>query len=430
MLKLKTNVLKYKKPDGSMDDIGVVVGGQIVDDALSKTSANPIQNKVVAEEFERISEENAKFSEEFDKIVIVNEDLVNPDEIEKGILAQRVVSGSTIVVVNTSIDYSGFDTTGAIPVKAGEPITAYPYARKFAAFTQDMTYVPYSFVNDKTDGPYTYVPNADGFVRVTFPNSVTYAVYYGDSDKPMTDHGTFVNGHRIYTGSVTDDKLAEPYVKKAFCGKTLMNFGDSIAAGDGNGGKSYADMIANANKMTLYDYALGGATITTLRADNTVQVQIDEAIAEHAGESIDYILLEGGTNDVSTQDVGELVDGYNVTSCDPLKFVGAVETAIYKLRDAFPLAKIIFVSAHQMATRSYERQHLYHDALVPACKKWSVPIVDVFAEGGINSYIDSVVAVCFNLKSDGSGEYDKTHPNAVGYSNFYVPMVEAAMNCH
>lgn len=57
MLKLKTNALKYKKPDGSMDDIGVVAGGQIVDDALSKTSANPIQNKVVAEELERISDE-------------------------------------------------------------------------------------------------------------------------------------------------------------------------------------------------------------------------------------------------------------------------------------------------------------------------------------------------------------------------------------
>lgn len=57
MLKLKTNALKYKKPDGSMDDIGVVAGGQIVDDTLSKTSANPIQNKVVAEEFERISDE-------------------------------------------------------------------------------------------------------------------------------------------------------------------------------------------------------------------------------------------------------------------------------------------------------------------------------------------------------------------------------------
>lgn len=36
-----------------------VLEGQIVDDALSKTSVNPIQNKVVAEEFERISYEVA-----------------------------------------------------------------------------------------------------------------------------------------------------------------------------------------------------------------------------------------------------------------------------------------------------------------------------------------------------------------------------------
>lgn len=61
MLKLKTNALKYKKPDGSMDDIGVVAGGQIADDILSNTSTNPAQNKVVTEEFERISEELNSF---------------------------------------------------------------------------------------------------------------------------------------------------------------------------------------------------------------------------------------------------------------------------------------------------------------------------------------------------------------------------------
>lgn len=57
MITLKTNALKYKKPDGSMSDIGVVAGGQIVDNTLSATSENPVQNKVVTEEIGKLSEE-------------------------------------------------------------------------------------------------------------------------------------------------------------------------------------------------------------------------------------------------------------------------------------------------------------------------------------------------------------------------------------
>lgn len=59
MITLKTNALKYKKPDGSMSDIGVVAGGQIVDNVLSVTSENPVQNKVITEEIEQLRSKKA-----------------------------------------------------------------------------------------------------------------------------------------------------------------------------------------------------------------------------------------------------------------------------------------------------------------------------------------------------------------------------------
>ena len=46
-------------------------------------------------------------------------------------------------------------------------------------------------------------------------------------------------------------------------GKSILNFGDSISAGDGNNGIGYSELLSNKNGMTCYDYAVGGATITS-----------------------------------------------------------------------------------------------------------------------------------------------------------------------
>lgn len=69
MLKLKTNALKYKNKDGSMVGIDVIGSEQAVDSELSTESTNPVQNKVVAEEFERLSEENAYLKEALELIL-------------------------------------------------------------------------------------------------------------------------------------------------------------------------------------------------------------------------------------------------------------------------------------------------------------------------------------------------------------------------
>lgn len=57
MIQLKTNTLKYKNKDGSMVGFDAVGGKQIVDSELSTESINPVQNKIVTEAIERLSEE-------------------------------------------------------------------------------------------------------------------------------------------------------------------------------------------------------------------------------------------------------------------------------------------------------------------------------------------------------------------------------------
>ena len=129
--------------------------------------------------------------------------------------------------------------------------------------------------------------------------------------------------------------------------KVLMNFGDSIAAGDGNSGTAYADYIAQNNGMTLYDYSHGGDSLSTVRTSNIIG-QVNTAITAHASDTVDYILFEGGTNDIgSSAQIGSLVDGYDIVNDprDNSTIIGAVETIIGKLRATWPNAKIMFVSA-------------------------------------------------------------------------------------
>ena len=60
MLTLKTNALKYKDSDGTMKNIGVVVGGDsniTTDDALSETSTNPVQNAAVTKAINQLTQD-------------------------------------------------------------------------------------------------------------------------------------------------------------------------------------------------------------------------------------------------------------------------------------------------------------------------------------------------------------------------------------
>lgn len=120
-------------------------------------------------------------------------------------------------------------------------------------------------------------------------------------------------------------------IKNEFNSKSILNLGDSIAAGAGNNEKSYADYIALKNYMKLNDQAQNGATI----ADAYVSVyrKVNSLIASD-NKQYDYILLEGGCNDIhQSVPLGDITDeDYDVTNCDITTVCGALETIIFNLR--------------------------------------------------------------------------------------------------
>ena len=191
-------------------------------------------------------------------------------------------------------------------------------------------------------------------------------------------------------------------------GKTILDFGDSIAYGNDTAGVGYADMIAERNGMTVHSYAVGGHKLSQILA------QLQSATEETA----DYVLLEGGYNDANPSaltPVGTLSSGYTAT-LDTSTFYGALETLLKTAQTKYPSAKTVYVIVHRTRRTQWPD---YAEAIKAACDKWSVPVVNLMEQGGLNSNIDAML----NAYTDSVG----VHPNEAGYLKWYVPPIEAKL---
>ena len=80
--------------------------------------------------------------------------------------------------------------------------------------------------------------------------------------------------------------------------------------------------------------------------------------------------------------------------------------------------KILYVCVHNMNSRTNLK--MFMDLAKQMCRKWSVPYIDLFEEGGMLSQLDSIRQT---YTSNGDG----THPNEAGYRKYYCDKIEAKM---
>ena len=202
-------------------------------------------------------------------------------------------------------------------------------------------------------------------------------------------------------------------------GKIIYNFGDSIAAGDGNNGKGYAELLAEKYGMNVTDYAKGGATLGS-NTTNNITTQVDNAIT--TGKSPDYILINGGTNDVvNSTTLGTIASDYTLSTIDKTTTSGGLEYCFNKLKGAFPDTKIVFVSVHKMGSRDYTKQRECQKRCIDICNKWGIPVADVGNKGNLNTFLPSMYK--FTNPTDTQPNGDRTHPNQLGYEKFYLPII-------
>lgn len=307
-------------------------------------------------------------------------------------------------------------------LKKNEKYIITPKIRKFLAYDKDGVVISSSYVDaNKTNYVFT-MDSSWGFVRFTYYTSDEdkMMIIQGEQPQAYVDYG-YIFGKNLGFNDFQKEKIKEIAGSQGnkLENKILFNFGDSIAAGDGNNGKGYAELFATKYNMICYDFAVGGATLGETESNN-ITTQVTNALS--GGITPDYILIEGGPNDISYNvPIGQIASDYNISNFDKTTTVGALEWIIYTLKSNFPSAKMAFVSVHKMASRGYSSQIERQGICVDVCKKWATPIIDIFNRGNLNTFLSEYHKFTNPTESQPNG--DRTHPNELGYTTFYLPLI-------
>lgn len=214
-----------------------------------------------------------------------------------------------------------------------------------------------------------------------------------------------------------------------FDGDSICHAGRTAVNGEYVG---WAARVGDALSMEWYNYARGGATITAEMyakgevARHWISRSIDKIHDLHP--TLDYLILEGGTNDADLLDIGSARFGELDLSdysgnYDDTTFTGGLESLFFKALNYYPRVKIGYIVAQKMGLpgggygKDYKRRHYFLRA-IEVCKKWGVPYLDLWEGSPMNPslvcYYDPNLSAEENTKA-GKAYFDGQHLTEVGY---------------
>lgn len=272
----------------------------------------------------------------------------------------------------------------------------------------------------------------------------------GEAISTSTNNSIYQSGGLWYARSLIEDTAVvnKKYVEtkiinySPLAGKKIAYHGDSICESrtdasklNYNGG-GYAKIIADITGSTYDNKAGSGSVLVSalpsgqsLSNDTTAKYIVTDM--DSMPDDADIICFQGGINDWSKGcPFGELSaeNDYSGT-LDTKTVIGALETICRKAINKWSGKPICFIITHKIAngnsayakcsgTDPWSYKEL-HDVMIQIFNKYSIPYLDMFNEGGLNSYMDIHNTLYFTGGSLGTP--DKTHPNEEAYRKYYVP---------
>lgn len=177
--------------------------------------------------------------------------------------------------------------------------------------------------------------------------------------------------------------------------KRVVIIGDSIASGNGWTG-GYANILEEKYPTaTIVNLAVAGAKIT----GGGVFGQITDYYVAHAEDRSydpDLIIVCGGGNDfINRETIGTLNMTSTYPAGDSATFANALEVMFNSTKTVYPYARIVYMTLPMMqqwddgnvipGVPIASVQKSYWDVARSACEKWSIPVCDLFKDGGITS---------------------------------------------
>ncbi len=392
-------------------------------------------NAALAEETERAKGVESQIKSDIENtnsileenLVRISANLINPDNMLENIAI--IISNRISTSSNTT--YKSYLN---IPVKAGESYYIGNSHRVSCVIdSAENKLVLQSNTQNKT-GPFIFNVEKSGLLCVCF---------YMTEEKPWVALAEKETEYEEYGSKLLQEWLKLQIEKYGYSnplkGKTIYNFGDSISNGQGNlvGDKRLgpAELVALDNDMVCTDFAVSGSTMSTAGGGNYILKRINDVISA-SPITPDFVLLAGGINDLKVTSVGDFSEPSSnddfgekyIGLLDTSNFSGAFETAIYKILNAWPGTQLIYMMEHKMPSHYNDGTETLHQTAEKICKKWCVPILDMWNSGGLN------MSVLANNKAYGTGNVnpdgthtDTTHPNGEAYRLYYVPKLKSKL---
>ncbi len=191
--------------------------------------------------------------------------------------------------------------------------------------------------------------------------------------------------------------------------KTINFLGDSITEGSGASSKekSYVSVIGKKTGAKVGNYGIGGTRIARQQTPDGYEERGNFCDRMKTMEDADITIMFGGTNDYGHGDApfGEFSDR------TPDTFYGACHTAVsYLAEKAAGRPFVIVTPLHRLNENNKsacgKTLEDYVNAIKEVARYYSIPVLDLYAEYGINPVIDSLRA---RFMTDGLHPSDEGH---------------------
>lgn len=348
----------------------------------------------------------------------------------------EVASNVAVNVVNGELFSSSYTkTSGYIPIKNGKtysfPVLAVVYGwsttGQVAVYDADKNFIYSASGTLNTDWILTVtISNARAaFIRTSMSQVASGNAKGYDYKTMMVVEGTeyptaFIPYAEAIYHPVLKLDLATDYVQSLLnplYKKTIIWNGDSICAGKAfdDEGDAWAGRIANRNRMTYKNYAVGGGTLTEGLATHSISGTLDTMYAEYP--NADYIIIEGGTNDAdligshlgenNPEKFGTFNESKFTGTFDRNTFCGALESIFLRATNYWKGKKICFIVAHKMGWSGtgygaeVSNRRNYFETAMQICKKWGIPVLNLWDGCYLNPSLTTM------WKYDGTWEENK-----------------------
>ncbi len=338
-------------------------------------------------------------------------------------------SGKAVDWKGVTADSAAFNLTHAIPVVSGDVLTLGPVST--AQVVQGYAY--------DQSGNAVELINQTNMTRVdTFAEGMTilsYQVPQGVSsvriNVPVTMEGKYLimkNQAFDVAEYTTLTGIADADVPNPFADNAGLFAGDSINHGlysrdeaattfpDGKGG--WAARIRRDTGMIVTNAGTSGWYFCNY--DHATYDSIHKLLDGYTETDFRYVLLEGGTNDVSKMSsVGTVSDSFDPATFDQSTFAGGLEYTIYKAIQLYgDNAAIGFTSVMKLRNDKAAHAQIYAIA-EEICEKWGISYLDMYNNEALNT------ALAFDTDEHTN---DGTHPDASGYEIITPYVIEYMKN--